>query len=156
MNPLLLQIIQFGIPMAVANMTPVIVKGKIPIDFGKELKGKRLLGKGKTIEGTVIGILAGTIIGFLLGNAYLGLLVSTGALFGDISESFLKRRVGIKSGRPWWGFDQLDFVIGALILGSFAEPLMLKTAIILLVVSPPLHLLINIIGYKLKLKKVWW
>jgi len=156
MNPLILQIIQFGIPMAVANMIPVVVKGRIPIDFGKELKGKRILGKGKTIEGTVIGILAGTLIGFLLGNIYLGLLASIGALLGDIVESFLKRRVGIKSGQPWWGFDQLDFVIGALILGSFAETLMLKTAIILLVVSPPLHLLINIIGYKLKLKKVWW
>lgn len=156
MNPLIIQLLQFGIPMAVANMTPIFVKGKIPIDFGKELKGKRLLGKGKTIEGTVMGICIGALAGFLLGNAYLGLLVSIGALLGDIVESFIKRRVGIKSGAPWWGFDQLDFVIGALILGSFAESLMLKTAIILLVISPPLHLLINIIGYKLKLKKVWW
>ncbi|KAA0006124.1 MAG: CDP-archaeol synthase, partial [Thermoplasmata archaeon] len=39
-----------------------------------------------------------------------------GALLGDIVESFFKRRVGKERGEDWIPFDQVDFLIGALIL----------------------------------------
>ena len=39
-----------------------------------------------------------------------------GALIGDIIESFFKRRIGKNRGEDWIIFDQLDFIIGALIL----------------------------------------
>jgi len=156
MNLLLKQLIQFGVPMAIANMTPIFVKGKLPIDFGKTLKGKRFLGDGKTFEGTIVGICVGTLVGYLLGNALLGFAVSSGALLGDMVESFFKRRTGRKRGESWWGFDQLDFVIGAIAVGSLVAPLMIKTAILLIVVSLPGHMLLNYIGYKLKVKKNKW
>jgi|ETN01SMinimDraft_4_1059930.scaffolds.fasta_scaffold08716_3 CDP-2,3-bis-(O-geranylgeranyl)-sn-glycerol synthase len=153
MNQLIQQLLQWGLPMAIANMAPVFIKGKHPIDFGKEKNGRRILGKGKTWEGLFGGTLIGGIVGFLLGNFQLGLAVAFGALLGDIIESFIKRKVGIKSGHPWWGFDQLDFVIGGILLGSFIETPMTKTVIILLLVMSLGHPLANYIGYKLKMKK---
>jgi CDP-2,3-bis-(O-geranylgeranyl)-sn-glycerol synthase len=35
---------------------------------------------------------------------------------GDAVKSFLKRRAGIRPGRPWIPFDQIDFVVGELVL----------------------------------------
>jgi len=142
--------------MGIANMAPVFIKGRHAIDFGKEWKGKRLLGKGKTWEGLLGGTCIGGVVGFLVGNFQLGLAVSFGALLGDILESFIKRKVGIKSGHPWWGFDQLDFVIGGIVLGSFIELIMWKTAIILVMGMLILHPLVNYIGYLLKVKKNKW
>ena len=153
MNPVLKQILQVGIPIAIANMSPVFFKGKHPIDFGKEWKGKRILGKGKTLEGLFGGIIVGTFAGFFTGNLLLALAVSAGALIGDIVESFFKRRIGIGSGKSWWGFDQTDFIIGGMIFGSFVELIMWQSAVILLLVFPFGHMLINYIGYKLKIKK---
>jgi CDP-2,3-bis-(O-geranylgeranyl)-sn-glycerol synthase len=153
MNQLILTILQWGLPMGIANMAPVFIKGRRPIDFRKEWKGKRLLGKGKTWGGLIGGIVLGAITGFFLGNFQLGLAVSAGALLGDILESFIKRRVGIKSGQTWWVFDQTDYVIGGIIVGSFVQPIALKPAIILLIILPLLHPLVNYIGYKLKVKK---
>ena len=40
------------IPMYLANATPIVIHGKKPLDFGFKLKGKRILGDGKTIVGT--------------------------------------------------------------------------------------------------------
>ncbi|MFH1450813.1 MAG: CDP-2,3-bis-(O-geranylgeranyl)-sn-glycerol synthase [archaeon] len=156
MNLVLKQVIQWGLPMAIANMSPVFLKGTHPIDFGKEWQEKRILGKGKTFEGLIGGALVGAVVGFILGNFLLGLAVAFGALMGDIIESLIKRRVGIKSGQPWWVFDQVDFVIGGIILGSFVEPVMTKTVIILLIVLPLLHPVVNYIGYKLGVKKNKW
>lgn len=79
-----------------------------------------------------------------------------GALTGDLLKSFMKRRLGIAPGKAWFPFDQLDFVIGALI---FLAPLYVPTWSIIftiLIFTPLLHFLCNLIAYHLKLKKVWW
>lgn len=125
------------LPAAIANMSPVFLKGKTPLDFGKCFKdGSRILGDGKTIEGTLGGTLIGglagliqlTIIHFLgLGSSMWGfgppgvsiLIVFTiafGALFGDLLGSFLKRRLKFKRGAKFPVMDQYDLVIGVMIL----------------------------------------
>lgn len=99
---------------------------------------------------------------FLLG-ATVGLL----ALAGDAAESFLKRRRGKARGAPWIPFDQLDFVVFGLagvflaspllpsgwVLEHYLDPWILGT---ILVGTPVLHLLVNRIGYSLRLKEVPW
>ena len=94
------------LPAYVANGSAVILKGKTPIDQGvKFVDGRPLFGKGKTIKGFVFAALLGTSIGFLqayLANdisfAYLGLLLSIGAMVGDTIGSFFKRRFNLKRG----------------------------------------------------------
>jgi CDP-2,3-bis-(O-geranylgeranyl)-sn-glycerol synthase len=42
-------------------------------------------------------------------------------MLGDIVESFFKRRIGLSRGEKWLGFDQIDFIIGGLLLSLFVR-----------------------------------
>ena len=68
---LIFNIIWFILPPYIANMAPVIWGGGPPLDGGRPFfDGKRILGNAKTIRGTFVGILAGTIVGLLQHIAY--------------------------------------------------------------------------------------
>jgi len=134
------------LPAVLANMAPVLLKGKMPLDFGKDFfDGRRFLGDGKTIEGTIGGTMIGTFVGlaqfgllyFLgAGDSQWGFgtdiyailiiaLIAFGALFGDLLGSFLKRRLNFKRGAKFPVMDQYDLVIGVFILlliFPFARP----------------------------------
>jgi len=92
--------------------------------------------------------------------------ISTGALLGDSVESFLKRRANIQRGEDWIPFDQLDFIIGVLVSSFlmssilslanltktnwFTANLTLEHIIFLLIVSPFIHILSNLINKKIR------
>jgi len=78
-----------------------------------------------------------------------------GALFWDLVESFFKRRIGIAPWKPWVPFDQIDLIIWAIIFIYPFYHLEIKYIIVLLIFSPFLHFLVNVIWYKLWFKKVW-
>lgn len=86
----------------------------------------------------------------------LVILVSLGALVGDLIGSFIKRRLNIARGRPAPFLDQLDFLIMAIIFGALVIPLPLILMLFLIIVTPIIHLLANIIGYVLRLKREPW
>ena len=101
--------------LGVANGTPLLVHRLLgarlatPLDGGFRLgDGRHLFGPGKTIRGVVLSVVATA-----LAAALLGLGVGTGLLFGaltmvgDLSSSFIKRRIGIPSGGRALGLDQL-------------------------------------------------
>ncbi|MDO8428465.1 MAG: CDP-archaeol synthase, partial [Candidatus Diapherotrites archaeon] len=127
-----IKLIVYLLPMYVTNASAVLFSGKTPLDFGvKFLDGKPLLGKGKTFRGTLFSLFAGFLTagilfyGFpqlteLLSVNYLILagLLCIGTHAGDLTASFLKRRLGLASGKEVLLLDQLDFLAGALILGS--------------------------------------
>lgn len=153
--------------MYFANAAPIILHGKLPIDFGKKLFGERILGDGKTIlgafSGILIGVSAGSLVYFIIPTAkiipnYFLLIVSLsiGAILGDILKSFFKRRIKIKSGQQWAFADQLDFVIGGLVLSSFVRMPEVEIVIILLVLTVFVHSATNYLAFKVKLKKVPW
>src|SRR3989338_5895460 len=134
---LILQCFYFILPAYFANMAPVIVKKidflKIPIDFNKTMNNKPIFGKKKTFRGLVFGVLFAIVIAYLQFLLYkknifvgisivdysnwllIGFLMGFGAIFGDLIESFVKRRLEYEPGKPFVPFDQTDFVIGALI-----------------------------------------
>ncbi|OYT33559.1 MAG: hypothetical protein B6U87_03275 [Candidatus Aenigmarchaeota archaeon ex4484_52] len=166
-------------PAYFANSSAVFFKGDKPLDFGKKLKdGKRILGDGKTFEGTLGGLFLGTFVGFLqyllykkyftiLANnefiqysIFFGFVISLGAMLGDIVESFIKRRLNIKrGGEIIW--DKLDFLFGSIILGYLfcaSQMLFLNIYhfIFLLIITPFVHKLFNVIAFDLKLKDVSW
>jgi CDP-2,3-bis-(O-geranylgeranyl)-sn-glycerol synthase len=157
------------LPAYFANFTPVLLKGKKPIDFKKKfVDGNRLLGDGKTIEGFLGGFLAGVLIGLLqiYFQKYLPLqfyhnfltivLLSFGAVFGDLLGSFIKRRFNLKRGEPAPLLDQLDFLIFSLVLVSLVINISLSMVIFLVIVTPLIHFLSNIFAYLFKLKKEPW
>lgn len=162
----------FFLPAGLANAAPVLAN-KIPIwnrwdtplDFGKSFHGQRIFGKNKTWRGLVSGvILAGLVAAVeaplvfrVLNEDRLwftgaGMLMGFGALAGDSVESFFKRQLGVKAGDSWFPFDQLDFIIGGLlVVAPFIEwypPLILNVFIIYF----GLHLIVSYIAYRLGLK----
>ena len=145
--------IWFILPAYVANATPVVLGGGAPIDGGKLFTdGRPIFGAGKTIRGFVAGLVAGSIVGVLQGAATLGLLLALGALVGDLLGSFTKRRLNIPRGGAAPVLDQLGFVVFALLLAS---PVMLprwEVILIILLITPPIHLATNFSGYKLGFK----
>jgi len=165
------------LPAYVPNSAAAAVGGGTPIDGGRYWSdGRRLLGDGKTIRGFIGGVLCGCLVGGIQLfaqsypplsvlpqlNPWVIVLLATGALAGDMIKSFFKRRVGIGRGGKWPVIDQYDFVIGAfifLIIGSpsFAGAyLTLPVIITILIITPILHRVVNIIGYKIGVKEVPW
>lgn len=163
-----LKIIWFILPAYIANSSPTILKGKHPVDFGKKFKGARILGDGKTIEGALGGIIAGFIIGAIqiqINSTLSGIinvdytivfLLSVGAIFGDMVGSFLKRRFNIQRGNPAPLLDQLDFLLFAIIFIVPFVSLTSKQFLILVVFTPIIHWLSNLVAYYLKIKDVPW
>jgi len=158
------------LPAYLANGMPVILGKikcldflKIPVDFGKKLKGKEIFGTHKTYFGFIVGIFAAILVALLLNSGGLieyswlnGLLLGFGALFGDLIKSFFKRRFSIKSGEFFFPFDQVDFILGAWLIESIFYPIGWQILLMALIITPLIHLIANVIGYMLGLKKVWW
>lgn len=171
------------VPAYLANMAPVIAK-KLnvlsfldrPLDRGNWYKGNPLLGPHKTDRGVVVGVLAGiaaalaqawlaeqyafweqlTVFPYTEKSALLwGFLLGGGALAGDAVKSFVKRRMGIHSGQRWLLWDQLDMVLGAIILGSLYFKFSWATIITVIVLTPLLGVSINLISHRLGIKKEW-
>lgn len=152
-----IQAMKWIFPAYVANAAPVLFGGGKAIDMGIELPdGNHLLGKGKTIKGSLAGVIAGSIMGVLTGIYLLGFLLALGAVLGDLAGSFLKRRIGLKRGQPFWLLDQFDFVVGALLLTALLEIPSWRILITILAVTPALHIITNFIAYKLEIKSVPW
>ncbi len=79
---------------------------------------------------------------------------------GDISirllGAFFKRRLKMKPGSPFPIVDQLDFVLGGLLLGSFLFPISWTAILVVVLVTPPIHLGTNLGAHALGLKKTYW
>jgi CDP-2,3-bis-(O-geranylgeranyl)-sn-glycerol synthase len=145
------------LPAYIANSVPLLIRGKHPVDFGKNfVDGKRLLGDGKTYEGLFGGLIIGTLTGVPFGYTFFTFLLAAGALLGDMAGAFIKRRMGIERGRPAPFLDQLDFVAGALLLLSPFYAITAEQVVFIVIVTPPIHLFTNFLAYKLKLKSNPW
>ncbi|HUR70101.1 MAG TPA: CDP-2,3-bis-(O-geranylgeranyl)-sn-glycerol synthase [Candidatus Thermoplasmatota archaeon] len=173
------------LPAYLSNMLPVFVGGGAPIDLGRSWRdGKRILGDGKTWRGLLLApLLAAILTGGLQwlvdhtawGTSYgfpgwggwprwflLAYLMGLGALTGDAVESFIKRRTGRDRGEKWFPWDQLDFILGSLLFAFLLMPTRFlglftpERLIVILLLTPVLHLFVNYLGYRLGLKDVPW
>ncbi len=176
-------------PAYIANSVAVLTGGRFPIDQGKTLSdGNRILGDGKTWSGLIGGTVGGIIFGIILNsdNGYATLesltgekfeknlwgnnsllvftLLSFGALFGDMSASFYKRRQNLKRGDKFTLLDMYDFIFMTLLLCFIFQNSWLMSWIvdswsplfIILFLTPILHRGVNIIGYKIGIKNEPW
>jgi CDP-2,3-bis-(O-geranylgeranyl)-sn-glycerol synthase len=165
------------LPAYIPNSAAVAFGGGAPIDFGKNFSdGRRIFGDGKTWRGFIVGSLAGILVGILLivlqdtyaltflpGITLAGvILFAVGALLGDLVKSFIKRRLGKPSGSSWLVADQYDLVAGAFVMaavfdaGWFFSVMTLPIFIAVLIITPVLHRVTNMIGYAAGVKKVPW
>ena len=128
------------LPSYAANMTPVGASALFRrLGWWNGPIWERRLGTNKTWFGTTSGLLAAVLVAWaeaelekrfpFLANLrpeavrlvpwpLFGLLMGVGALvIGDMSESLLKRSIGIKPGESWKHFDDIDHGLGHLVLG---------------------------------------
>ena len=157
----------FILPSYIADGAPVI-SSKIfvhrhPIDMGKTfIDNKRIFGDGKTYEGFFVGLIAGTLTGVLLEpfgyhTMNKAFILSLGTLIGDMTGSFIKRRMGIKRGQKAPFLDQLTFLYFALFLYYLLyDNLEINVVVFLTVVTPLLHRITNYLAFKLGLKEYPW
>ena len=168
---IILKALYFFLPAYFANMAPVLLKW-IPLP-NKPIQEK-ILGANKTWRGLFLGIGLGTLVFYLQKLAYqagftslalidydgfsilLGILLGSGALLGDLIKSYFKRKRKIKPGQRWMPWDQLDFVLGGLILGMLVYVPPPEIVLVLLVISPFLHILFNHLGYWLRIRDSKW
>ncbi len=105
---------QFLFLLLVANGAPIIARDifqdllSYPLDGGKQLyDGRRLFGPAKTIRGLLAAAVATGCAAPVVGRSMvLGVCVGVYAMCGDLISSFIKRRLGIKSGDSALGLDQ--------------------------------------------------
>jgi CDP-2,3-bis-(O-geranylgeranyl)-sn-glycerol synthase len=100
--------------------------------------------------------------GSALGFVGLLLAVCLGAMFGDLLFSFCKRKVGLKRGKRAPLVDQLDFLAGAWVFMVIFYPVWTFDnfsawhAIAILIIVPILHVITNLIAFKIGKKKEPW
>ncbi len=178
---LIISSLYFMLPAYLANMSAEVFSRIIsprvkflarPIDNNQKWQGKPLFGSHKTWGGLLYASLAGIIVFFIQQKLFiyssikqislldypsapllLGFLLGFGAISGDLIKSFFKRRTSIPPGKPWIPFDQLDFLAGAVIFSLPIVILPWQNYLAIFLITPVLHILINRIGYYLKIRK---
>lgn len=125
------------------------------------MDGRPLFGSHKTFRGLIAGVVAGTLVGvveypFGPMMPLAGFLIGLGTVFGDLAGAFIKRRFNLKPGAPFPVLDQLDFVVGALLLGSLVFPMTWPSILLVVLLTPPIHLGTNYGAYLLGLKNTYW
>ncbi|MFZ3000489.1 MAG: CDP-archaeol synthase [Undibacterium umbellatum] len=150
---------------------------KHPMDAGRLARdGRRLFGANKTWKGfwgMVIGTACWSILIFLLLNlagaisleglfkaALIGALLGLAYVLAELPNSYVKRRLDIAPGqnsRGWKGrlfivIDQIDSVLGCLLLAMLLMPLQWIDAVKIVIICGGLHLMVNWLLFQLKLK----
>ena len=159
------------LPAMVPNSAAVVFGGKTKIAFGRSWRGKRIFGDGKSWRGFFGGALSGVLVGLILiavssvwdpenywgfgpfwDNVGVLFCLSFGAVLGDLCGAFIKRRLGMERGQKAPILDQYDFVIGAFLVTAWH----IAALIFIIVIMFAIHRLVNIIGYRMGLKKEPW
>jgi CDP-2,3-bis-(O-geranylgeranyl)-sn-glycerol synthase len=145
--------IWYILPAYFANMAPVVFGGGSPIDKGRNwIDGKRILGDHKTFRGLISGIVVGSVIGLIQLRPIQGVLLSTGAMIGDLVGSFIKRRLNIPPGGNAILLDHEGFLVFSILFCFWYDPLSAEQIIFLIIITPILYEMTNFIARKLNLK----
>lgn len=165
------------LPAYAANGFAPLSRGRRPVDGNRKfIDGRPILGKGKTWEGLVLSLFVATLIGAVEQlafpylpfdqspiiltiapmNAFLGFVLGLGAMAGDMAGSFIKRRLKLPPGAPAPILDQDDFIVGALGFAALVTFVKLEWFLLLMTITPVLHVMANYIAFRLKVKNTRW
>ncbi len=181
MTSLIIQVLYFLFPVAIANMMPVLVRPyfrrlNYPLDHHKTIFGKRILGTNKTFRGLAFGIIGGIVASFIqqllmrfpffhtisfvpydqINILAYGFLLGLGVIVGDATGSFVKRMNNIKPGDSFMPMDQIVAPIGAMLFILPLYKVSLKIFLVAIFISFFAHIIIKYIGYVLKIDRRKW
>lgn len=178
----IIQSLWYILPAGLANMMPVFVRKhfkflEIPVDFGKKFRDRPIFGSHKTWRGIIAGIIGSIFLISIQALLYfnfeifrkisliqfeninfilLGFLLGFGALFGDLVKSFFKRRVNVSPGAKFFPWDQVDFILGALLFSSIIFRPKWYIYIFLILVIPFFHIFFNHFAFWIGIQKTKW
>jgi len=159
------------------NLLPVLARW--PLDGHLTFRGRRLLGRNKTVRGALVMLVTSALMTVLLAQVFAGtqahlsvaalqmdypwawgLLLGTGYCIGEFPNSFLKRQLGIAPGAIasglrgafFWVTDQLDSVAGVLLALSMAWRLDASVVACVVALALLLHPLVAALMVMLRLK----
>jgi CDP-2,3-bis-(O-geranylgeranyl)-sn-glycerol synthase len=183
MGSTVIQALFFFLPAYAANAAPVIFarygwwkRMAVPVDMGVRMGKTEMFGRTKTWRGILAGVAAGVLVAVIqylvheiapwreyiylfrytfLQSVFLGLLMGLGEGAGDLVKSYIKRRLNLKSGDPAFPLDQSSF-LGALLLSFLVYTPPSGHILAIVIISPFIPVMANVIAYKTGLKKVWW
>jgi CDP-archaeol synthase len=141
---------------------------EVPLDCGVEVRGRRLLGKNKTVRGLVTvsaAVMFWTYVQTLvlhhfsveaslissgenrLSPALVGLTLGFAWVLGELPNSFIKRQLDIAPGTaapgrlriPFWVFDQIDSLIGVVVCALVFLKLSVCNVLFLFLLALTLH-----------------
>lgn len=146
-----------------------------PIDAGVALHGRRVLGDGKTWRGVVVAVVGSTatvlvqkhavgasagalaIVDYANADALLlGAAIGGGAMLGELPNSFVKRRLGIRRGETashpalrvlFWIWDQVDLLTTTWPLLAFWIRPSVSLIVTSFVLTLAIHPLVALVGY---------
>ncbi|CAN5847960.1 CDP-archaeol synthase [soil metagenome] len=151
-----------------------------PLDGGRTLRGRRLLGANKTTRGFVVMVPAAAVAFALLaaasgdparaglwalspgGYALLGAVAGFGFMAGELPNSFVKRQMNIPPGDAPQGrlgtafqfiVDRLDSGIGMLAAVSLVVPTPAMVWCYVLLIGPAIHWSFSLVLFRLGLKQ---
>lgn len=174
-----LKVVYTTIPAIAANIAPILTK-KIPflvypLDFNIFVKGERLLGDHKTFRGLLSGITLSVIlmtaqylvdrytsfkfslIDFDKVNFFwIGFLMGLGVILGDAVKSLVKRRLKIPPGNSFIPWDQIDCVLGGLLVGRIVWDFPIGYGLVIIFMTFFLHILIRHIAFYLGVCDTKW
>jgi CDP-2,3-bis-(O-geranylgeranyl)-sn-glycerol synthase len=160
------------LPVLAAH-TPGMKTWNAPMDFGRSWRGRRIFGDHKTWRGFFAGWLGGSLWGLIqvvwydhstfIQSIYppdfpteqfflIAVLISLGSVVGDAVGSFLKRQFDIPAGKSWFPADQLDFIIGGIVLSLPVVRLEFTEYMFILITWLVIHLFFGYLGYVTKFK----
>lgn len=144
------------------------------MDFGKKWHGHRIFGSHKTWRGLISGVVVSTAVLYTqqvlfmhtdwakaisstvdyaaLPVLLLGPAFAIGALGGDAIESFFKRSLNIRPGRSFVPFDQIDYIIGSVLVSLLFVIVAPIQYLWMFAVWFVLHIAVSYIGFLLKFK----
>lgn len=154
-------VLQVLLLIIIANAAPVLMsylfshRESSAIDAGLNLPdGKRLFGPTKTWRGLIASVVMTIALAFLINLPVLsGLLISITAMCGDLTSSFIKRRLGYAPSSQVIVLDQLLESLFPAIAGSWFWPLDLMQVIIIVVSFLILEIVLSKLLYKIGVRK---
>lgn len=147
--------------LLVANGSPLIVQALFPcrlnwrLDGGHDfIDGHPLFGSTKTVRGVLGALTITPLASVLLGLGWqLGLLTGLFAMLGDLTSSFVKRRLGMPSSSMALGLDQVPESLFPLLASRLLVDLPLLQIAWLVGLFFVSELLLSRVLYRLHLRK---
>ena len=150
---LVLILVANGAPILAYKLLPNV--GACPVDFGARFfDGRPLLGESKTIRGLISSFVCTVILAPILGlNISIGIVISAGAMVGDLLSSFAKRRLGLQASDRALVLDQVpESLIPILFVYEYVDLSIIDT-IILVSAFVVLELVLSPILFRLNIRR---